>query len=196
MSEDAEKFADVEPEASPGPPQDIRNIGCYLFTTPVTAATVRPVIEWILLENLAEHRRDFLQLFINSPGGALHDCFALTDVMEASAVPIRTTGIGLVASCGLLIFMAGQKGHRVITPNTSILSHQFTAGVVGKEHELIASQRQHAMLSKRLIAHYKHHTKLSVAKIRKELMPAGDRWLTAREAVKYNLADKIKRLGR
>jgi ATP-dependent Clp protease protease subunit len=170
--------------------------GCFLFTYPVTSQTIRPVIEWILTENLSEQRREFLQLFINSPGGIVKDSFALTDVMEASAVPIRTTGIGMIASCGLLIFMAGQKGYRTITPNTAILSHQFSANAMGKEHELIASQRQWELVSKRIITHYRRHTKLSIARIRKELMPAEDKWLTAQEAVKYNLADKVKKLGR
>ena len=170
--------------------------GAFLFTGPVNSTSTRIAVEWILAENLSEQRRKFLQLFVNSPGGTVKDSFFLTDTMAASAIPIRTVGIGMVASCGLLIFMAGQKGHRVLTPNTSILSHQFAAGAIGKEHELIASRRRFELTSKRIMDHYRRHTKLSMAKIRKELMPAEDRWLTANEAVKYHLADKVAKLGR
>jgi ATP-dependent Clp protease protease subunit len=184
-----------ESQTPPGP-IDLRTAGCFLFTTPVNAVTVRPVIEWILIENLMEPKREFLQLFINSPGGHVSDSFALTDVMAASSIPIRTTGIGMIASCGLLIFMAGQKGYRTITPNTSILSHQFSGGSTGKEHELLASRRAWELVGKRIMDHYKRHTKLSMTKIRKELMPAEDKWLTSHEALKFNLADKIQKLGR
>jgi len=169
--------------------------GIFLFTMPVVAQTVHPVIEWILVENMVAERRKFLQLIICCPGGEVNAGFALVDVMAASSVPIRTTGIGMIASCGLMIFMAGQKGHRTITPNTNILSHQYSWGGEGKEHELIARQRAYKLSSKRMMDHYRKHTKLSVEKIRKELMPAEDRWLSAREAVKFNLADKIKKLG-
>ena len=174
----------------------LRGAGHFLFTYPVNSMTVRPAIEWILTENLQEEKREFLHLFINSPGGSICDCFALTDVMEASSIPIRTTGIGMIASCGLLIFMTGQKGERIITPNTAILSHQFSAGMMGKQHELLASTKRFEQVGEQLLRHYRRHTKLKVAQIKKELMPAEDRWLTAREAVKLGLADKIKKLGK
>jgi ATP-dependent Clp protease protease subunit len=188
---------DVDPVAMQQAPATLRSSGVYLFTYPVNAATVRPVMEWILQENLyaPAERQEYLQLFINSPGGSVMDCFALTDVMEASAVPVRTTGIGMIASCGLLIFMAGQKGHRIITPNTSILSHQFSAGMMGKEHELMSANKRFEQVGSLIMRHYQKHTKLSVTKIRKELMPPEDRWVTPKEALKLNLADKIKKLG-
>jgi ATP-dependent Clp protease protease subunit len=186
---------DVDPSAMQ-PPPSLSGHGCFLFTYPVNSMTVRPVIDWILTENLQTPKREFLQLFINSPGGSVMDSFALTDVMEASAVPIRTTGIGMIASCGLLIFMAGQKGQRVITPNTSILSHQFSAGMMGKEHELLSANKRFEQVGGLIMRHYQKHTKLGVAKIRKELMPPEDRWVTPREAVKLNLADKIQKLGK
>ena len=44
--------------------------------------------------------------------------------------------------CGLSIFMSGQKGHRTLTPNTSILSHQWAWGSAGKEHELFATIKE------------------------------------------------------
>ena len=174
----------------------LRGAGHFLFTYPVNYMTVRPVAEWILAENLQEEKREFLHLFINSPGGNVVDSFFLTDVMAGSSIPIYTTGIGQIASCGLLIFMAGQKGHRIITPNSAILSHQFSAGMIGKQHELLASTKRFEQVGERIMAHYRKHTKLPVAKIKKELMPAEDRWLTPKEAVEFNLADKIKKLGK
>ncbi|MCS5651398.1 MAG: ATP-dependent Clp protease proteolytic subunit, partial [Candidatus Marinimicrobia bacterium] len=88
----------------------------------------KEVIEFILKQNTEKKRKKRLQLMICSPGGDMPACFALIDVMKGSKIPIHTVGLGLIASCGLLLFITGEKGHRVLTPNTSILSHQFSWG--------------------------------------------------------------------
>ena len=69
-------------------------------------------------------------------------CFALIDIMKGSRIPIHTVGLGVIASCGLLLFITGEKGKRTLTPNTSILSHQYSWGSYGKEHELFAQVKE------------------------------------------------------
>jgi ATP-dependent Clp protease protease subunit len=120
--------------------------------------------------------------------------FALIDVMRGSSIPIHTIGLGVIASAGLMTFIAGEPGCRLITPNTSILSHQWAAGTYGKEHELIATQRQFDLTTKRMIAHYRKCTKLSEKIIREKLLPPQDIWLSSEEALEYNLADSVKNL--
>jgi ATP-dependent Clp protease protease subunit len=88
--------------------------------------------------------------------------------------------------------MSGTKGRRIITPNTSILSHQYSWGSSGKEHELFARVREFELSTERMIAHYKKCTGMSEKKIRELLLPAEDVWLSAKEAVKYGIADTIK----
>ena len=112
----------------------------------------------------------------------------------ASGIPIKTVGLGLIASCGILTFMSGAKGKRIITPNTSILSHQYSWGSTGKEHELFARVREFELSSERMMQHYKKCTGLSEKKIREVLLPPQDIWLSAKEAVKFGIADKIKEL--
>jgi ATP-dependent Clp protease protease subunit len=111
--------------------------------------------------------------------------------MKGSAIPIKTIGLGMIASCGILTFMSGTKGKRFITPNTSILSHQYSWGSAGKEHELFARVREFELSTTRMIEHYKKCTGMSEKKIREVLLPAEDVWLSAKEAVKYGIADKI-----
>jgi ATP-dependent Clp protease protease subunit len=166
----------------------------YLFMDEFKPATVRPVIEWILRCNFMtdKQRPEQLQLIINSPGGCLNSAFGLIDVMKGSAIPVHTLGIGQISSCGILTFMSGEKGHRVLTPNTSILSHQYSWGSHGKEHELLARVREFELTSARMMALYKHCTGLTETKIREVLLPARDVWLTAEEAVELGVADKIK----
>jgi ATP-dependent Clp protease, protease subunit len=166
----------------------------YLFMDDFDPKSVRPVIDWILRCNFMadKARPERLQLIINSPGGCLNSALALIDVMKGSAIPVHTLGIGQISSCGLLTFIAGAKGHRVLTPNTSILSHQFSWGSYGKNHELIARVKEFELTSARLIALYKHCTGLTETKIREVLLPANDVWLTAEEAVELGVADSIK----
>jgi ATP-dependent Clp protease protease subunit len=173
---------------------DTNNI--YLFMDGFENKSVKPVIEWILRKNLApaKDRAKHLTLVINSPGGHMHSAFALIDVMKGSKIPIHTTGLGLIASCGLLTFMSGEKGHRVITPNTSILSHQYSWGSHGKEHELFATMREFELSTERMLDHYKKCTGMNEKQIRQFLLPAEDIWLSAKEAVKHGLADKIKEM--
>ena len=166
----------------------------YLFMDDFDPKTVRPVIDWILRCNFLpdSKRPNSLRLIINSPGGCLNSCFALIDTMKGSAIPVHTLGIGQISSCGILTFMSGAKGHRVLTPMTSILSHQYSWGSMGKSHELMARVREFELTTQRMMALYKHCTGLSEAKIKEVLLPAQDVWLSADEAVEYGIADSIK----
>ena len=138
----------------------------YLLMDDISLTTVKPVVEWIFEANFAEERPDLLNLIICSPGGDLNAAFALIDTMRGSAIPIRTIGLGQIASAGLMIFIAGDKGKRILTPNTSILSHQYSWGAFGKEHELFATVKEFDLTTKKMIQHYKKCSGLTDAKIR------------------------------
>ena len=169
------------------------NTGIYYMADGFTFDSTKPIVQWIIEKNLlpSNERPKELTLVINSPGGSVHAAFALIDTMKGSAIPIKTVGLGLIASCGVLTFMAGTKGKRILTPNTSILSHQYSWGSSGKEHELFARVREFELSTERMIEHYKKCTGLSEKKIREILLPPEDKWLSDKEAVKYGIADKM-----
>ena len=168
----------------------------YLFG-PISIENVFPCINTILSVNLSPKygNLSFLTLIINSAGGNLDDAFALIDVMEGSRVPIRTVGLGMIASAALMIFMSGRKGYRTLSPNTSILSHQWSCGVYGKRHELVSVQNQFDIIDKKVYNLYKSKTKLSKTNIYKTLLPPSDVWLTAEEALDYGICDKIAKIN-
>jgi ATP-dependent Clp protease protease subunit len=162
----------------------------------ITNDTVRPVIEWILHENHVRKKKyKELLLMICSNGGSLEDAFALIDVMKSSKIAIKTVGLGSIASAGLMIFLAGTRGRRMLTPNTSILSHQFAWGSSGKAHELFATVKEFQLTEHRMIEHYKISTGLDEDKIRKVLLPPQDVYLSAEEALQYNICDEVANLG-
>jgi ATP-dependent Clp protease protease subunit len=156
------------------------------------ACTAGDAIEFIIARNLMrKDRPKMIKMLINSPGGEVSSAFALIDTMKGSKIPIYTYGLGEIASCGLMTFIAGEKGHRYITRNTAILSHQYSWGSWGKEHELMARVKEFNNTHARIVEHYKRCTGLDEKTVKKYLLPAEDVWLTAKEAVKYGIADEI-----
>jgi len=176
------------------PKVELLTSGIYMFMGDVTMESMSPVVEWILSSNMKKKMPKELTLGICSRGGDLNACFALIDIMEGSKIPIKTVGLGMIASCGLLMFMSGTKGGRTLTPNTAILSHQYSWGAMGKEHELFARVKEMELTTRRLLDHYKKCTGLTEKAVREHLMPPHDVWLSAKEAKKFGICDSVKKM--
>jgi ATP-dependent Clp protease protease subunit len=171
---------------------NIEDLHYYIFSSDFDNNSSSEAMKFIIARNLMKKDRPkLMKMIINSPGGSVTSAFALIDTMKGSKIPIYTYGLGEISSCGLLTFIAGAKGHRYITRNTAILSHQFSWGSMGKEHELMASVKEFNNTSQRMIEHYKRCTGQTEATIKKYLLPPEDVWLTPREAIKYGIADQI-----
>ena len=176
--------------------QALNDHGIMVLMDEINHETVKPVIEWILHENhVRKKKHKELLLMICSDGGSIAEAFALIDVMRSSRIPVKTVGLGSIASCGLLIFMAGAAGRRVLTPNTSILSHQFSWESEGKSHELFATIKEFELTQKRMVTLYRDATGLEDDVIRKVLLPPQDVWLSAEEALEYHICDAIADLS-
>jgi ATP-dependent Clp protease protease subunit len=177
--------------------QALADNGMYVFMGEVNNDSIKPVIEWILHENfVVKKKRKELLLMICSEGGDMSAAFALIDVIHSSNIFVKTVGLGQIASAGLLIFLAGSPGRRILTPNTSILSHQFAWGSDGKVHELFATMKEFELTQKRMIAHYELCTGLSKEEIKTVLLPPHDVWLSAEEALALKICDAISALPR
>ena len=175
--------------------QLLQDAGMYVFMDDVTSESIKPIVEWILVENhVTKKKKKELLLMICSDGGSIADAFALIDVMRASSIPVKTVGLGSIASCGLLIFMSGHKGHRILTPNTSILSHQYSWGSDGKAHELFSITKEFNLTQARMLEHYRECTGLTEEEIKVTLLPPSDVWLTADEALTLGICDYISDL--
>jgi len=179
-------MSDEKPE-----PRSLDEYGIFLLSDEIDDSNVDEAIRFILEANLNGHH-DHITLIINSPGGYVTSGFALIDIMEGSKVPIHTVGLGQIASMGLNIFIAGAKGHRSLTPNTLVMSHQWAGGRWGKEHELIAQQKQDEIVTRQIIKHYVKCTGLNEKKVREILLPAHDVFLTATEAKRLGICDIVK----
>lgn len=171
--------------------RSLEQYGILYLSGDIDAAKSETVCTKIIELNLRP--LDCIQLVLNSPGGSVTDGFAIIDVMEWSRLPVRTTGLGMLASMALLIFMAGAKGHRVLTPRVSILSHRFAWWSFGKHSELLARRKEEDLTHARILDHYRRYTGIgSDEDLQKTLLGDTDTWLSADEAVAYGIADAIE----
>ena len=193
------KNVDFELEEKPAPPAKSEGVVYQAGIIPlfgyITAETISPIADYIIRANVVpELYVNFITLIICSDGGELAPTIALSDIIDGSSIPISTVGLGSVSSSGLMLLMSGHKGYRIVTPNTIIMSHQFSAGFYGKQHELISQGKEHKILSENLIRFYKKHSKFkSEKKIQNILLPATDVYLTPQEALNYGLCDRIEK---
>lgn len=147
-------------------------------------------IKWITYENFSSSTKP-LTLYVNSNGGSLQDAFALIDIMQKSAKPIRTIGIGSVCSAAFLIFAAGTKGNRYISKTASIMCHQFSDEYTGKYHDIKAALKENDWANGRMVNVLKDCTGLDARTIKSKLLPPTDAWFTADELVAYGVADAV-----
>lgn len=172
--------------------QTLTQAAIHTLFGPVDELRMESAVRFILAHNCVPRKKKFITLIVNSEGGDLNDAFALIDIMTHSQIPVHTLGLGQISSSGLMIFMAGAKGHRVLTPNTCIMSHQWSGTFEGKIHELVSAQVDFQQTTQRILAHYERHSSLSVSEIERHLLPASDVFLSAEQAVEMGIADRIQ----
>ncbi len=130
-----------------------------------------------------------ISLYINSPGGNVYDGLAIYDTMQFIKPDVATYGIGLQASMGAFLLSSGAKGKRFVLPNSRIMIHQPSSGTQGKITDQEITLREGIYLKKRLNEILAKNTGQKLAKIEKDV--DRDFWMSAEEAVKYGLTDKV-----
>ena len=174
--------------------KSLKDYGIIYISGEIDDAVSESVCKEIIELNIKQEN-EFIQMIINSAGGSSFAGFAIVDIMEWSQIPIYTTGLGIIASMGLIIFMAGEKGKRVITPRTSILSHRFSWIKAGNHSQLLAYRKAEDIEHKKIVEHYLKYTKInSQEELEKTLLKETDTWLTPEEAVEYGIADIVEPL--
>ena len=188
------------PPPMPQPPVPPKQPGEYLrdngilfmdreFNQDNCMPLVRAILEWNLMPE--DKRPEVIHLYINSPGGLVASAWHLIDTIKQSRIPVYTYAMGMAASCGCLLLMSGEKGHRYVTQNTQVMSHVYSAGSGGKEFDLFARVKSFEQTSNNMVKHYMKCTGKSEKYIREHLLPAEDVWLTPEEAVKHGVVDNI-----
>lgn len=142
-----------------------------------------------------------ISLFINSPGGQVTSGLAIYDTMQFIKPDVATYVMGQAASMGSFLAMAGAKGKRFVLPESRTMIHRVSSGTRGtsgsvhvQELQFEDSRRsfeESQRINKRLTEIYvKHNTAGKTYDQMFETMKF-DTFLSAKEAVKWGLADKV-----
>jgi len=165
--------------------------GVFCIFGEIDSNISQSAVEHILAHNLVNKPLKNITLFINSQGGNLDDAFAIIDCMTYSKIPVHTVGLGEICSSGLMIFMAGNSGNRKLMKNTTVMSHQWSGEIHGKQFELMNAQAEFEQISLKVNSHYLKYSKLNEEEIKKILLPPHDVYLTSEQAIEYGLADGL-----
>lgn len=166
----------------------------HFLSGDIEEQNILKTIQWIIYENAVSGSTgepNTLQLYVNSTGGDLYHALGLIDMMRLSKNPIQTIGVGAIMSAAFLIFASGQKGHRYITKNCSIMCHQYSDTYEGKHHDLKSFSKEAEMTNDRMLRVLQDASGLSSREVKKKLLTPSDIWLSAEELVKLGIADHI-----
>jgi len=145
------------------------------------------IAQLIFLEN--EDPKKDITLYIHSPGGHVTAGLAIYDTMQYIKPDVSTVCLGMAASMAALLLAGGTKGKRFVLPNAEVMIHQPLGGIEGQASD-IRIHADHIIKTKdRLNIILAKHTGQKLDKIEKDT--DRDNFLSAEEAVKYGLVDKI-----
>lgn len=160
-----------------------------IFLTGQVEDNVSSVICAQLLFLEAEDSKKEISFYINSPGGVVTSGMAIFDTMNYISCPVSTICLGQAASMGSFLLAGGEKGKRFALPNSRIMIHQPSGGFQGQASDIEIHAKEILDLRKRLNLIYAKNTGKKLAEIEKAM--DRDNFMTAEEALKFGLIDKI-----
>jgi ATP-dependent Clp protease protease subunit len=142
-----------------------------------------------LLFLAAEDAEKDISIYINSPGGSTSAGFAILDTMNYIKPDVQTICIGLAASFGALLLLAGAEGKRFALPNSEIMIHQPLGGTQGQATEIEISARRILKLKEHINQIIADKTGQPVEKVARDT--ERDYFMSAEEAKTYGIVDGI-----
>lgn len=137
----------------------------------------------------SEDAKKPISLYINSPGGSVYDALAIYDTMKYLKCDVHTYGIGVQASAAAFLLSSGTKGKRFLLPHATVMIHQPSSGTRGKVTDQEIDLRESLRVKRLLEEIMAKNTGQKLDKIHVDM--ERDFWMTAEDAVKYGVADKV-----
>ena len=137
----------------------------------------------------AEDPEKDINIYINSPGGSVTAGLAIYDTMQYIRPQVSTICVGMAASMGAILLLAGEKGKRTALPNSRIMIHQPWGGVQGTASDISIQAEEILKTKKRLNEIIAFHTGKALADIEKDT--DRDNYMSSEQAREYGLIDKV-----
>jgi ATP-dependent Clp protease, protease subunit len=144
-----------------------------------------------LLFLAAEDGKREINVYINSPGGSVTAGLAIYDTMRILSCPISTTCVGMAASFGTILLMAGDRGLRRSLPHARIHIHQplIQGGIGGQATDIDIHAREILHTRDVLNEIIQQHTGQSLDRIKRDT--ERDYFMSAFEAIDYGIIDEV-----
>ena len=146
------------------------------------------VIAQMLFLQMQDPKKD-IHIYINSPGGSVTAGLAIYDTMQFLTCEVNTYCIGICASMGAVLLTAGTKGKRFCLPNSHVMIHQVSGGAQGTASDVERTVEFMYGLKGKLNKILAHHTGKTEKQVEKDA--DRDNYMTAEDAAKYGLVDKV-----
>jgi ATP-dependent Clp protease protease subunit len=130
-----------------------------------------------------------INLYINSPGGSVTAGMAIYDTMQYTRCPVATLCVGMAASMGALLLLAGAKGMRQALPNAEVMIHQPLGGARGQASDILIQAAQIEKTKKLLNEIIAKRSGQPLDRVEKDT--DRDHYMSAQEALEYGLIDQI-----
>lgn len=156
--------------------------------TPIDDTVANTVIAQLLFLESQKDDED-IYLYINSPGGVVTAGLAIYDTMQFIKPDVVTICIGQAASMAAVLLAAGTKGKRFSLPHSRIMIHQPIGGIQGQATDIEIHAKEILRIKQTLNEILSKHTNQPIEKIEQDT--DRDNFMTAEEALKYGIIDKI-----
>ena len=156
--------------------------------TPIDDDVANIIIAQLLFLEADNSERD-IYLYINSPGGVISSALAIYDTMQHIQAPVNTICMGMAASAGSFLLVAGEKEKRSALPNARIMMHQPSGGAQGTAADIEIIAKEILYARQKLNELYAKHTGQTVESIARDM--DRDTFLSAEEAKDYGIIDKV-----
>lgn len=155
---------------------------------PINDAVANTVIAQLLFLQSEDPKKD-ISLYVNSPGGSVTSTLAMIDTMNHIKPDVSTVCVGMAASGGAWTLAAGAKGKRFALPNAEVMIHQPLGGAEGQASDIEITAKWMLRTKERLTKMMSEYTGKDKKIVAKDI--DRDFWMTADEAKKYGVIDKI-----
>ena len=160
--------------------------------TPINDQVANLIVAQLLFLDREDNERD-IWFYVNSPGGQVSSGLAIYDTMQMISAPINTVAVGMTASFGTILLMAGTKGRRYALPNATIHMHQPLGGVQGQASDIEIEAREILRLKALLNGIIIKHTNIPADQV--ERYTDRDFYMTSERAKEMGLIDSVAELN-
>lgn len=165
--------------------EHLKNREIFIFDV-IEEELSKRVIQQLLY--LDDKSHDDITIWINSPGGCVHDGFAIIDTMNKIKSNVTTIINGSACSMAANISINGNK--RFITKHSVWMAHDMSGGIWGDYATKVLDRSKFIkILQKQLLDNLSKNTKLTKKELEKS--KNGELWLTPRQCKRKGIVDKV-----